>query len=61
MPDLQYGADGSLTVTISHERADTPNWLPAPRASFYVDLRTWGPGPEILDGSWAPRPIEVVT
>ncbi len=58
MPGLELGPDGSLTVRIQHERPDGPaNWLPAPRAPFYVDLRTWEPGADIREDRWQPAPI----
>jgi hypothetical protein len=57
-PGLEYDVDGSLTVLIQHERPDNAaNWLPAPAAEFYLDLRTWEPRAEIRDGSWRPGPV----
>ena len=57
-PGLRHGADGSLTVFIQHERpADAANWLPCPRGEFYLDLRTWEPGPGIRSGDWRPPPV----
>jgi len=61
-PGLDYGADGSLTVLIQHERpADTANWLPAPAGEFYLDLRTWEPGEEVRDGDWCPGAVTPVS
>jgi hypothetical protein len=57
-PGLEYGADGSLTVLIQHEPPDnTANWLPAPPAEFYLDLRTWEPRAEVREGTWRPGPV----
>jgi hypothetical protein len=40
-PGIVFGKDGSLTVTMSHEKPSDPvaaaNWLPAPEGSFYVN------------------------
>jgi hypothetical protein len=57
-PALEYDADGSLTVTIAHQRpAKAANWLPAPAGRFYLDLRTWGPSPEVYRREWRPGPV----
>jgi hypothetical protein len=58
---LHYAADGSLTLTASaaapQNEADHRNWLPAPHGPFSLYLRAYWPGQQILDGSWAPPPI----
>jgi hypothetical protein len=55
---LEYGAGGSLTILVQHERPDDiANWLPAPRGEFYLDLRTWEPRTEVRDGTWRPGPV----
>jgi hypothetical protein len=60
-PGLEYGAGGSLTVLIQHERPDdVANWLPAPAGEFYLDLRTWEPRAEVRDGTWRPGPVTPV-
>jgi hypothetical protein len=52
---LQYGADGSLTISL---QKDSPgagkeaNWLPAPDGPFRPIARMYQPGREILDGSY---------
>jgi len=58
-PGIVKGSDGSLTI---HIQADKPatnaaNWLPAPKAPFYVILRAYGPKPAMLDGSYKVPPI----
>jgi hypothetical protein len=59
-PGIVKAADGSLTIYV---QADKPagvgaaNWLPAPKAPFYVILRTYGPKPEMLDGSFKIPPM----
>jgi hypothetical protein len=58
---LEFDADGSLTVVIQHERpANAANWLPAPAGRFYLDLRTWGPSPEVYRREWQPGPVTPV-
>jgi hypothetical protein len=61
-PGLEYGADGSLTVLIQHDRpAADANWLPAPAGEFYLDIRTWEPREETRRGDWQPGPVTPVT
>jgi hypothetical protein len=60
-PGLEYGSDGSLTVLIQHQRPDNAaNWLPAPPAEFYLDLRTWEPRDEVRRREWQPGPVTPV-
>ncbi len=51
-PGIVYANDGSLTITISHERPSDPtalaNWLPAPAGEFRPVLRMYEPAPEVL-------------
>lgn len=61
--DLQFDADGSLTV---HVQPDAPsdakqraNWLPSPKnADFTLYIRAYWPKAAVLDGSWAPPAVE---
>ncbi|CUI99331.1 Uncharacterized conserved protein [Achromobacter xylosoxidans] len=57
---LQYNADGSLDLLISHtapEPGAKANWLPvAAGGPVYVLLRVYAPGPALLDGLWTPPP-----
>jgi hypothetical protein len=54
--ELQFTADGSLTITLSHEQpADAvarANWLPAPEGQFALIVRTYVPMQPVLDGSY---------
>jgi hypothetical protein len=50
---LVVAPDGSLTITLSHERpADAASWLPAPRNLFSVNFRVYLPRPALLSGAW---------
>jgi hypothetical protein len=59
--NLQFNADGSLTLYIQH---DSPgenkesNWLPAPADSFNVFMRLYWPKKEVVDGTWKIPPVE---
>jgi hypothetical protein len=59
--DLKSNADGSLTIYV---QADAPpealraNWLSAPRDDFSLFIRAYWPKAEVIDGSWAPPPVE---
>ena len=57
-PNLQMADDGSLTIAVQHDPpAATANWLPAPTGAIYLVVRSYGPGPAIVDGSWTPPPV----
>jgi hypothetical protein len=57
---LKYGADGSLTVYLSH---DPPmgearaNWLPVPAAKYSLVARIYGPSPDAMQGKWKLPPL----
>jgi hypothetical protein len=58
---LQYDADGSLTIYVGSrppEASRQSNWLPAPADDFSLYIRAYWPETAILDGSWAPPPVE---
>jgi hypothetical protein len=62
-PGLEWNANGSLDVTISHSEpgAEKPGvWLPAPDGPFYLVLRLYGPQQPLLDGDWAIPPVQRV-
>jgi hypothetical protein len=54
--ELTFGADGSLTIHLSHEPptdADArTNWLPAPDGQFALIVRTYVPTPALLEGHY---------
>jgi hypothetical protein len=55
-PGIEYGEDGSLTITIQTDQPDPgierANWLPAPAGDFRPILRMYEPRSAILDGSY---------
>ncbi len=60
---LVFGADGSLEIVLQHEspapRLET-NWLPTPAGKFNLFLRTYLPGPGVMDQSYAPPMVRKV-
>ncbi len=57
---LRRGADGSLTITLSHSRpkgAARANWLPAPAGAFRILMRIYEPRRSALNGRWKPPPV----
>jgi hypothetical protein len=62
-PGLEWNADGSLDVTISHGEPGGDEqgvWLPAPDGPFYLVLRLYWPQQPLLDGDWAVPPVQRV-
>lgn len=58
---LVYNADGSLTLYVQNARPSDDklnNWLPAPAGDFELYLRAYWPQPAIMEGKWAPPPVE---
>ncbi|MES2643108.1 MAG: DUF1254 domain-containing protein [Myxococcota bacterium] len=61
--DLKYNADGSLDLYIqdvSPGKALENNWLPAPKEDFQLMMRLYWPEERVLDGTWAPPPVQRV-
>jgi hypothetical protein len=62
--DLNFAADGSLTVYVQADPPTDPaqraNWLPAPKGDFSLYVRSYWPRPEITEGSWTPPPVRKV-
>lgn len=59
---FQKAADGSLTLYLQKDspgKDKEANWLPAPEGEFWAVFRTYGPGPQIVDGSWKMPPLEI--
>jgi hypothetical protein len=62
LPRLKRDEDGGLTLLLQHESPGElaeSNWLPAPDGPFFVVLRLYLPGPEVLSGAWTSPPIAV--
>jgi hypothetical protein len=59
--DLQFAADGSLTIYISNEAptdaAQRANWLPAPKGDFSLYIRAYWPEAAITEGKWTPPAV----
>jgi hypothetical protein len=51
---LMYNLDGSLDIYIQHDApvGKESNWLPTPDGNFYMILRMYQPGPNVLNGTY---------
>ncbi len=59
---LTFNADGSLDLYIQHEspgKDQESNWLPAPKDGFNLIMRLYWPKKPVLDGAWAPPPVQL--
>ena len=57
---LKFDADGALEILLQHQHpAPEPptNWLPTPAGKFNLFLRTYLPGPRLMDQTYAPPPV----
>jgi hypothetical protein len=57
---LTFGADGSLEILLQHQRPAPEleaNWLPVPEGKFNLFLRTYLPGPTVMDQSYTPPTV----
>jgi hypothetical protein len=59
---LRKDADGGLTVYLGPTAPGgerDANWLPSPASGgFLVIMRTYMPGPDIVQQKWAPPPVQ---
>lgn len=64
VPGLIYGADGSLEIYIQPDKPagdKAANWLPSAKGkNFNLFLRTYFPGPTLLDQSYVAPPVRKV-
>jgi hypothetical protein len=57
-PGLRRDANGSVTIRLSNAPAKgQANWLPCPKSPFFLVLRIYLPGPDVLTGAWSPPPV----
>ena len=59
----RYRSDGSIEILLQHDEPaeGASNWIPIPAGPFHLILRLYLPQKAILDGTWKPPPVEVVT
>jgi hypothetical protein len=58
---FKSNADGSLDLYFQNESPGKDleaNWLPAPKGSFNLTMRLYGPNPDALNGKWNPPAIK---
>ena len=56
----KYGDDGSLEIYVQHANPGgerESNWLPAPEGAYFLNLRMYGPKPELLNGDYEAPPL----
>ncbi|MDX1926971.1 MAG: DUF1254 domain-containing protein [Pirellulaceae bacterium] len=61
LPQFKRDADGGLTLFIQHESPGKEweaNWLPAPKAPFFIAMRLYWPKAEALEGKWTAPPLK---
>ncbi|MGB6798569.1 MAG: DUF1254 domain-containing protein [Xanthobacteraceae bacterium] len=61
---LKYNADGALTLyagTKSPGKDKESNWLPAPNGTFSLYMRAYWADQAVLDGTWLPPKVELLT
>ncbi len=61
MAGLNYGVDGSLEILFQHTMPAQgwSNWLPVPAGPFRLVLRTYQPGPPILNRTYNLPPVVI--
>jgi hypothetical protein len=62
-PGVKLNDDGSFDVYIQHNAPSddrVSNWLPAPDGPYVMAVRTYWPGEAIVEGRYAPPPVEVI-
>ncbi len=60
--NLTSADDGSITIHLQREAPgedEASNWLPTPAdGGFKLALRLYAPRQPVIDGSWAPPPVQ---
>lgn len=52
-PKLKYNKNGGLDIVLSNQKpSGKANWLPAPEGGFYLLLRLYQPGENVLNGNY---------
>jgi len=57
---FKSNADGSIDLYFQNEspgKDKEANWLPAPKGSFNLTMRLYGPKSDMLTGKWNPPPV----
>jgi hypothetical protein len=60
---FKTNADGSLDLYFQNEspgKDKESNWLPAPKGTFNLTMRLYGPQSDALTGKWNPPPVRKV-
>ena len=52
--------DGHITISHAPPATNTDSWLPAPQGEFFLVLRVYSPGPDVVSGAWVPGPVRRV-
>jgi hypothetical protein len=58
---MKTAEDGTLTIYVQNDSpgADKQsNWLPAPEGEFFLMLRTYLPGEELVKQTWHPPLVQ---
>ena len=61
LPQFKRDADGGVTLLIQNESPGKEweaNWLPAPKARFFMAMRVYWPKDEALNGTWKQPPLK---
>jgi len=60
-PGLVFNDDGSMSFYIGHappKNGPQSNWLPAPKGQFFLVMRIYIPGQEVVEQRWVPPAME---
>jgi hypothetical protein len=54
-------AAASGRIVVGPEAAGAEVWLPTPPGPFFLVLRTYAPGPDVVSGAWTPPPVRATS